>query len=561
MSSSAAPTLADGRYTIVRQLGEGGMATVFLGWDGKLKVWRAVKALLPQYASKSKLRRRFENEAHAMAQLEHPHIIRVYDVGLEGSAPFMVMEYAQGGCVVDWLEQHGPMPPRMAAEVIIQASKGLHAAHEVGIVHRDVKPHNILITRKGVCKMTDFGIAQVISNDSLTKTGSVMGTWGYMAPEQRTNAKSVDERADVFGLGATLYALLSGETPTELYMAERDDDTFEGIAAPLVEVILKACAYKAENRYVDVKRFARAVRDAARSCPTIPDGTPSLVLPSPPLPRSLAEVRVLPSQASELRTALGLDLDDEPTASGPLPYYNSEEEEDLPDYIDRDAYRPPPRPKKQVIAPAPTPRTAPATSRPWYMPSSWTSDRTTRTEASVPPRFTDGSLDTTGVSADAAETPRLSAADLALRAAVLPVLAGLAMVLLLGWSMITVNGAQDEAILAFRPLHQLLSEEAQGPIIDGLVLGGADKAELEEALRAYHDARDNRVEAARAYIRLVEQRAQELQNQQPVRDILPGVEQLIEAGSTFDRAERAWAEQSRTFPGNLAVQLGLSQAP
>ena len=186
------------------------MARVFRGWDARLKVWRAIKVLDPAYAHKRSLRQRFENEAATMAQMEHRNVVRVYDIGFDGPFGYMVMELAEGGCPVDWLGRYGPMPPKMAVNVVLQTCEGLSAAHEAGIIHRDIKPHNILVTRQGVCRVADFGIARADQLDAhMTKTGMVMGTLGFMAPEQRTDAKAVDERADIYAVGATLYNLLT----------------------------------------------------------------------------------------------------------------------------------------------------------------------------------------------------------------------------------------------------------------------------------------------------------------------------------------------------------------
>ena len=203
------PTLGNGRYRLATKLGEGGMAVVYRAWDTRDCEWRAIKVLLPEYAQRAKLRIRFANEAQTMLKLNHRHLVTVYDVGMNEALPFIVMEIADGGCVIDWVDAHGPMPSKMAVDVMMQVCKGVGAAHAMGVVHRDIKPHNILITRRGVCRVTDFGIAQIEDAGGMTKTGSVMGTLGYMAPEQRTDAKNVDVRADVYGLGATLYKLVA----------------------------------------------------------------------------------------------------------------------------------------------------------------------------------------------------------------------------------------------------------------------------------------------------------------------------------------------------------------
>lgn len=279
-------SLADGRYLLVEQLGEGGMASVFRAFDQRLQVWRAIKILLPQYADKKKIARRFEAEAQTMALLEHRHIVRVYDVGRDGAnIAYIVMELVEGGCLVDWLEHHGPMPARMAVRATQEVCYGLAAAHAKGIIHRDVKPHNVMVTRDGVCRVTDFGIARVgDSQNSQTKTGSVMGTWGYMAPEQRTNAKGVDERSDVYAVGATLYTLLTDRMPMDLFAAERNASILEGIEEPLISLLIKSTEYDRDDRFANVTEFAEALEEVFDQLSPIPEGTAPLALDAPPEP-------------------------------------------------------------------------------------------------------------------------------------------------------------------------------------------------------------------------------------------------------------------------------------
>lgn len=285
-------TLAQGRYILARQLGEGGMATVYRAYDQRLQVWRAIKVLLPQYSSKKKVMARFEAEAQMMALLEHPHIVRVYDVGREDDQAYIVMELVEGGALVDWLERHGPMPPRLAVDVIIQTCRALDAAHQRGVVHRDIKPHNIMVDRTGSCRLTDFGIARAGDMDaSLTKTGAVMGTWGYMAPEQRSDAKHVDARADVYAIAATLYSLLTDRVPMDLFAADRDASMMEGIHEALLPALSKATSYRREDRHDTALDFARDLEAVLDHLPPDPDDTPALaqeVGPLPPPPKAPA---------------------------------------------------------------------------------------------------------------------------------------------------------------------------------------------------------------------------------------------------------------------------------
>ena len=269
--------LASGRYLLAATIGEGGMATVFRGYDTRLQVWRAVKVLNAEHSDRVSVLGRFEAEAQTMALLEHPNIVRVYDVGRDNGYAYIVMELVQGGCLTDWISQHGPMPPRMALDVVRQISKALAYAHESGVVHRDIKPHNVLLGTDDLCRVTDFGIAQVVdANLHLTKTGAVMGTWGFMAPEQRTDAKTVDARADIYALGATLFTLLTNRMPNDLYRIDVDDTVTDDIAAELVPLLRRACAYDREERYESVPALLDDLALVAELVPPDPSETPKL---------------------------------------------------------------------------------------------------------------------------------------------------------------------------------------------------------------------------------------------------------------------------------------------
>lgn len=274
-------SLADGRYLLVRKLAEGGTAIVYLGYDTKAEEWRAIKTLLPEYTKRPALRNRFEREAQMMKELKHPNIIPVYEAGTDGDTAYMVMEFAEAGSVIDWVERHGAMPPRMAVELGIALCAGIQFAHEEGVIHRDIKPQNLLIDRHGVAKVTDFGIAQAVEATRMTMTGTVMGTIGYMSPEQHESAKHADERADVYSIAATLYTLLRGEAATHLFMA--DDGDFEGIPTPVADVVRKASQYRRDARYATVAEMARDLRAALDRLPPDPLDVPPLVPPDLPI--------------------------------------------------------------------------------------------------------------------------------------------------------------------------------------------------------------------------------------------------------------------------------------
>src|SRR5262245_8389715 len=236
MPPAAHPTLADGRFVVQRRIGEGGQAAVYQVLDTRLSVKRAIKILLPHAAEKKKLRARFIQEARAMASLDHPHIARVYDVNADTKLPYLVMELVTGGTLAEWSGRHGKMPPRLAVSCVRQVAQGVVAAHAAGVIHRDIKPQNVLVTSDGVCKLTDFGIARLDDADVKTRAGAAMGTQGYMAPEQARDASTVDVRVDVFSLGMVLFSLVTNEDPL-VRLAGRGLDE---VPAPLRSLVDRA---------------------------------------------------------------------------------------------------------------------------------------------------------------------------------------------------------------------------------------------------------------------------------------------------------------------------------
>jgi serine/threonine-protein kinase len=195
-------------YRIIEKIGAGGMGEVYLVKDTKLNRQVALKFMPAHLASDADMRARFTREAQAAANLDHPNIVPVYEVGEYQGRPFFAMAHIEGQSLRDIIKK-GKLSVSESTELIMQICEGLHEAHESGVVHRDVKPGNIIIDMKGRPRILDFGLATASGEEKLTKTGSTLGTVGYMAPEQIVS-KKVDKRADLFSVGVILYEMITG---------------------------------------------------------------------------------------------------------------------------------------------------------------------------------------------------------------------------------------------------------------------------------------------------------------------------------------------------------------
>ena len=265
--------IVDGKYELVRQIGKGGMGSVWEVRHTRTKQRLALKLLLSEMENEANVIDRFVQEAQAAAAIGSDHIIFVTDAGdTADGTPYMVMEYLEGEDLSQIMKREGPMDPQRAVNLIIQACEGLGAAHEAGIIHRDVKPANLFVTRKtdGAewVKVLDFGIARVQdATKSMTSTKAVLGTFLYMSPEQAESSKGVDARADVYSLGVTLYEMLSGTAP---YDADSFKELFvkimmgqqiplgevrPGLSEGLVAAVTKAMASDIEERYSSMRTF------------------------------------------------------------------------------------------------------------------------------------------------------------------------------------------------------------------------------------------------------------------------------------------------------------------
>ncbi|MBB5597905.1 protein kinase domain-containing protein [Neomicrococcus lactis] len=202
--------LIDGRYRVRRRLARGGMSTVYLATDERLHRDVALKALYPYLAEDQRVVRRFEEEAITAAKLSHPHVVNVLDQGVDGDTAYLVMEYLKGKTLRHVLEQQGRLTPRQALKVLEEILDGLAAAHSAGLVHRDMKPENVLLTETGRVKVADFGLARAASNH--TQSGTLVGTVAYVSPELVTGGKA-DKRSDLYAIGIMLFEMLTGDQP------------------------------------------------------------------------------------------------------------------------------------------------------------------------------------------------------------------------------------------------------------------------------------------------------------------------------------------------------------
>ena len=222
-------TLAGGRYRIERTLGQGGMAVVYLAHDEELHRRVAVKVLADHLTGDDNFRARFLQESKLASRLSHPNVVHVYDAGETEGSPFIVMEYVPG----DTLAQRGKLTHAEVVPLALQACAGLQHAHNAGLVHRDVKPANLLVREDDVLKIADFGIARAAELTRLTQHGTVLGTAAYLSPEQAAG-EEVTAATDIYSLGAVVYELLTGRAPYEFAsLAELAAQQTGGVITPL----------------------------------------------------------------------------------------------------------------------------------------------------------------------------------------------------------------------------------------------------------------------------------------------------------------------------------------
>ncbi|HEX3327454.1 MAG TPA: Stk1 family PASTA domain-containing Ser/Thr kinase [Actinomycetota bacterium] len=266
---SVSGTTYGDRYSVFERVGAGGMAEVYRARDELLGRDVALKVLSERFARDSSFVERFRREAQSAANLNHPQIVSLYDYGSDGDAYFIVMEFIDGTSLADIIHREAPLLPERAAEIALDVTRALDRAHTAGIVHRDIKPGNILITKDGNTKVTDFGIARAARGDNeqtMTQTGMVIGTAAYLSPEQ-AQGEPVDGRSDLYSLGVVLYEMLSGHAPfagdTPLAIAYKHVREFAAppssinpdVPKELDAIVMKALAKNPENRYQNAVEF------------------------------------------------------------------------------------------------------------------------------------------------------------------------------------------------------------------------------------------------------------------------------------------------------------------
>jgi eukaryotic-like serine/threonine-protein kinase len=245
-----------GRFEILELIGKGGMSSVFKAHDRLLDRIVAIKVLHPHFTADEEYVERFRREARAVAQLSHPNIVTVIDRGEDAGRQYIVFEYVEGENLKQLLERTGPMPVHEALDMALQMARALSFAHGRGLIHRDVKPQNVLLNAEGQAKMTDFGIARSVDVQGVTITGTVLGTSEYIAPEQ-ARGQQVDAQTDVYSLGVVLYELLTGNVPY-------DGDNFVTVALRHVNEPVPSVL---ERRPDAPPRLALAVEQAMAKSP------------------------------------------------------------------------------------------------------------------------------------------------------------------------------------------------------------------------------------------------------------------------------------------------------
>ena len=263
------------RYEVITKIGCGGMATVYKARDNVLNRNVAIKVLREEFTTDEEFIKRFNIEAQAAASLTHPNIVSIYDVGNEGDLHYIVMELIQGKTLKEIINENGVLPWKWSINISIQIASALEMAHRNNIVHRDIKPHNIIITEDGIAKVTDFGIAKAVSNSTITAFGTTIGSVHYFSPEHARGGYT-DAKSDLYSLGVVMYEMMTGrvpfdaDTPVSIALKHMQEEAVEPIklnsTIPQVvnNIIMKAMQKDVNLRYSSATEMLRDLRDALK---------------------------------------------------------------------------------------------------------------------------------------------------------------------------------------------------------------------------------------------------------------------------------------------------------
>lgn len=271
--------LISNRYEIIKKVGNGGMATVYKAKDHTLNRFVAVKILKDEFTTDEEFIKRFNSEAQAVASLTNPNIVSVYDVGNEGNLYYIVMELVQGKTLKEVIQEDGKLSWKWSLKVAVQIAQALDAAHKNNIIHRDIKPHNIIITEDGMAKVTDFGIAKAVSNSTITAFGTTLGSVHYFSPEHARGGFT-DAKSDLYSLGVVMYEMLTGKVPFDadtpvsvalMHMQEKPIEPImlnPSIPVAVNKIVLKAMQKDPNLRYQSAKEMLKDLNMALKN----PDG-------------------------------------------------------------------------------------------------------------------------------------------------------------------------------------------------------------------------------------------------------------------------------------------------
>jgi serine/threonine protein kinase, bacterial len=307
-SGTLVGAVLDGRYRVDGMIATGGMSTVYRGLDVRLDRPVALKVMDARYSSDQQFLTRFQREARAVARLKGPGLVAVYDQGFDGRHPFLVMELVEGGTLRELLRERGPMPPHAVAAVLAPVLSGLAVAHQAGLVHRDVKPENVLISDDGDVKIADFGLVRAVAEAKITSTSVILGTAAYLSPEQ-VSTGDAGPRSDVYAAGILTYELLTGDTPfngdSALAVAYQrmDNDVpppsaaIAGVPKQFDELVAAATARNPADRFADAQEMGAELEAIGEEL-----GLPPFRVPAPSNSAQHHAAEVFASQVVEERT-------------------------------------------------------------------------------------------------------------------------------------------------------------------------------------------------------------------------------------------------------------------